>query len=84
MRFLLLMPLLTLGACNVSTNQNNNSVTVQYDQNEAQDTAADISNTAQNVGEEMGNEATIAANTINEKVMGQNSEDNSTNTTNRQ
>jgi hypothetical protein len=84
MRILIVMPLLALGACNVSTDQNNQAVTVQYNQEEAQNTAADISNTAQNVGQEIGNEATTAANAINQKVAGENNSDDSTNTTNQQ
>lgn len=49
MRILLSIPaLLLVGACNVS--KDGNAVTVQYDQNTAENAAADISNTAQNVG----------------------------------
>ena len=45
MRILIAVPaLLVLGACNVS--KEGNAVTVQYDQNTAQNTAADIGNTA--------------------------------------
>jgi hypothetical protein len=83
MRILLLIPFAALGACNVSTDQNNSAVTLQYNQEAARNAAADISNTAQNVGAEMGNEAKTAANAINEKVGGDNSADNSSNTTNQ-
>jgi hypothetical protein len=55
MRILALTPLLLLGACNVSTDQGNNSVTVQYDQNTAENAAADIGNTAQAMGNAIGN-----------------------------
>ncbi len=49
MRILLTIPVLLLAAaCNVS--KDGNAVTVQYDQNLAENTAADVSNTAQNVG----------------------------------
>jgi hypothetical protein len=54
MRILLLTPLLLLGACNVSTD--NNAVTVQYDQNTAENTAADVGNTAQNIAADIGND----------------------------
>ena len=48
MRILIAIPaLLVLGACNVS--KNGNEVTVQYDQNTAENTAADVGNTAQNI-----------------------------------
>ena len=55
MRILLLTPLLLVGACNVSTD--NNAVTVQYDQNTAENAAADVSNTAQDIGGAIANEA---------------------------
>jgi hypothetical protein len=47
---LALAPLLMLGACNVSTDDKNDGVTVQYDQNLAENAAADVGNFAQNVG----------------------------------
>jgi hypothetical protein len=84
MRILILVTFLALGACNVSTDQNNQSLTVQYNQEEAQNTAADLNNTAQNIGDEIGNEATTAANAINEKVAGDNKSDDSSNTTNQE
>jgi len=54
MRIALAIPLLLLGACNVS--KEGNAVTVQYDQNTAQNTAADIGNTAQNIATDIGND----------------------------
>ena len=65
MRFLVLTPLLLLGACNVSTDQGNNSVTVQYDQNTAENAAADIGNTAQDMGNAIANEASETADKVN-------------------
>jgi hypothetical protein len=65
MRILVLTPLLLLGACNVSTDQGNNSVTVQYDQNTAQNAAADIGNTAQDMGNAIANEASETAAKVN-------------------
>ena len=48
MRILIAIPaVLALGACNVS--KEGNAVTVQYDQNTAENTAADVGNTAQNI-----------------------------------
>jgi hypothetical protein len=58
-----LAPLLLVGACNVSTD--NNAVTVQYDQNTAENTAADVSNTAQNIGAAIANEADETAAKVN-------------------
>ena len=55
MRILIAIPaLLTLGACNVS--KDGNSVTVQYDQNTAENAAADVGNTAQNIAADIGND----------------------------
>ena len=54
MRILFAIPLLLLGACNVS--KEGNAVRVQYDQNTAQNTAADIGNTAQNIAADIGND----------------------------
>ena len=58
--------LLLLGACNVS--KNGNSVTVQYDQNTAENTAATIGNTAQNIGSEIANDVQNTGDKIENKV----------------
>jgi hypothetical protein len=58
--------LLLLGACNVS--KNGNSVTVQYDQNTAENTAASIGNTAQNIGSEIANDVQNTGDKIENKV----------------
>ncbi|MCL6678022.1 hypothetical protein LZ519_01620 [Sphingomonas sp. RG327] len=63
MRILLLTPLLLVGACNVSTD--NNSVTVQYDQNTAENAAADVGNTARDMGNAIANEADETAAKVN-------------------
>ena len=55
MRILFAIPaLLALGACNVS--KEGNAVTVQYDQNTAENAAADVGNTAQNVAADISND----------------------------
>ena len=61
MRFMLLATGLALGGCNVSTDSANNSMTVQYDQNKAENTAADVGNTAQNIGQSIVNDVDRAA-----------------------
>ena len=60
------IPLLLLGACNVS--KDGNAVTVQYDQNTAQNTAADIGNTAQNIGGDIANDVQKTGDKIQNKV----------------
>lgn len=66
MRILIAIPLLLLGACNVS--KEGNAVTVQYDQNTAQNTAADIGNTAQNIAADIGNDVQKTGSKIQNKV----------------
>jgi hypothetical protein len=66
MRIALAIPLLLLGACNVT--KDGNSVTVQYDQNTAQNTAAAIGNTAQNIGGDIANDVQTTGGKIENKV----------------
>ena len=62
MRFILVIPLVLLAACNVS--KDGNSVTVQYDQN----TAAALGNTAQNIAADIGNDVQKTGDKIENKV----------------
>ena len=67
MRILIAIPaVLVLGACNVS--KEGNAVTVQYDQNTAENAAADIGNTAQNVAADIGNDVKSTGDKIQNKV----------------
>jgi predicted small secreted protein len=66
MRIAIVIPLLLLGACNVS--KEGNAVTVQYDQNTAQNTAADIGNAAQNIATDIGNDVQKTGNKLENKV----------------
>jgi hypothetical protein len=66
MRIAIVIPLLLLGACNVS--KEGNAVTVQYDQNTAQNTAADVGNTAQNIAADIGNDVQKTGDKIENKV----------------
>ena len=79
MRIALVIPLLLLGACNVS--KDGNAVTIQYDQNKAQNTAADIGNTAQNVAADIGSDVKNTGDKINNKVVVNKSTDSNGNTT---
>ena len=54
MRILLAIPLLLLGACQVS--KDNNSVSVTYNSDVAENAAADVGNTAQNIAGDIGND----------------------------
>ena len=67
MRILIAAPaLLALAACNVS--KEGNAVTVQYDQNTAENAAADIGNTAQNIAGDIGNDVSNTADKVQNKV----------------
>ena len=63
---LVVIPLLLLGACNVS--KEGNAVTVQYDQNTAENTAADIGNTAQNIAADIGNDVQKTGDKLENKI----------------
>lgn len=84
MRILVAIPaLLVLSACNVS--KDGNSVTVQYDQNTAESTAADVGNTAQNIAGDIGNDVKTTGekiqNTNVDIKVGKDEQTNSTTTT---
>jgi len=67
MRLIFALPLLSLvAACNVT--KDGNAVTVQYDQNTAENAVADVSNTAQNVAADIGNEVKTTGEKIDNKV----------------
>jgi predicted small secreted protein len=67
MRILLALPLAALVAgCNVS--KEGNAVTVQYDQNTAENAVADVGNTAQNVAADIGNDVKATGDKIENKV----------------
>ena len=55
MRFILALPLLALAACQVTTDDQNDQVTVQYNEDVAANAAADIANAAEEAGEAIVN-----------------------------
>ena len=68
MRSAIILPLLMLGACQVSKDGNNSSVTVAYNQDVAENAAADVGNTAQNIAADVSNDVSQTANKIDNKV----------------
>jgi hypothetical protein len=65
MRIVLALPiLLASAACNVSRDDANDSMTVQYDQNTAENAAADIGNFAENVGGAIANDVQSTADKV--------------------
>src|SRR6476619_1448293 len=66
MRIAFAIPLLLLDACNVT--KDGNAVTVQYDQNTAQNTAADVGNVAQNIAADIGNDVQKTGDKLENKI----------------
>lgn len=67
MRIILVaIPLIALAACNVS--KEDNGVTVRYDQNTAENAAADAGNFAENVGGMIANDVEKSADKVQNKV----------------
>ena len=65
MRIALALPLvLALAGCNVSRDDANDSMTVQYDQNTAENAAADVGNFAQDVGGKIANDVEQTADKV--------------------
>jgi hypothetical protein len=66
MRIALAIPLLLLGACQVS--KGNNEVSVTYNQDVAENAAADVGNTAENIAADIGNDVKNTGEKIQNKV----------------
>jgi hypothetical protein len=66
MRIALAIPLLLLGACQVS--KGNNEVSVTYNSDVAQNAAADIGNTAENIAADIGNDVKSTSEKVQNKV----------------
>ena len=64
MRILLTMPLLLLGACNVGVDDANDSVTVEYNQDTAENAVSDAGNFAENVGGAIANDVEETADKV--------------------
>ena len=57
MRIMFALPLLLLGACNVTKDGNNDTVSVTVNEDLAANTAADVGNDVKNIAADVGNEA---------------------------
>jgi hypothetical protein len=68
MRIMLALPLLLLGACQVSKDNANNTVSVTYNSDVAENAAADVGNTAQNVAADIGNDVQKTGDKIQNKI----------------
>ena len=69
MRIALAIPLLLLGACQVSKDEANNGTTsVTYNSDVAENAAADVGNTAENIAADIGNDVKATGDKIDNKV----------------
>jgi len=68
MRIALALPLLLLGACQVSKDDNNGTTSVTYNSDVAENAAADVGNTAQNIAGDIGNDVKRTGDKIGNKV----------------
>src|SRR5438270_13502112 len=62
------VPLLLLGACQVSKDNNNGTTSVTYNSDVAENAAKDIGNTAQNIGGDIANDVQKTGEKIENKV----------------
>lgn len=62
------IPLLLLGACQVSKDEANGTTSVSYNSDVAENAAADIGNTAENIAADIGNDVKATGNKIENKV----------------
>ena len=56
MRAAIVLPVLLLGACQVTKDDANDSMTVEYNQDVAENAAADVANTAETIGADIAND----------------------------
>ena len=64
MRALLALPLLAMAACQVTKDDANDSVTVEYNQDVAENGLEDAGNLAENVGEAIANDVSATADKV--------------------
>jgi hypothetical protein len=68
MRLFIALPLLALGACQVTTDDQNDQVTVQYNQDVAENGIADAANTAEDLAGRVSNDVQATADKVENKV----------------
>jgi hypothetical protein len=82
MRLLLALPLLALAACQVSKDDQNDTISATYNQDVAENAAADIGNTAENIAADIGNDVEEAADKAQDKADEVQTDDKDTNKAN--
>ena len=68
MRTFLALPLLALGACLVTTDDKNDQVTVEYNQDVAEEGIADAANTAEDLAGKVSNDVQETADKVENKA----------------
>ena len=68
MRVALAIPLLLLGACQVSKDDNNGTMSVTYNSDVAENALADAGNTAENVAGDIGNNVKEEGGRLQDKI----------------
>ena len=81
MRIMFILPVLLLGACQVSKDDANNTVSVTLNEDVAANTAADVGNTVENVASDIGNEAKSTGAKIENRVDADKATNSTTTTT---
>ena len=67
-RIALALSMMLLGACQVTKDDANDSMTVQYNQDVAENAAADAGNAAENIGGMIANDVSATADKVQNKV----------------
>lgn len=68
MRIAIALPLLLLGACQVSKDDNNGTMSVTYNSDVAENAAADVGNTVENIAGDIGNDVQRTSDKIENRV----------------
>ncbi len=68
MRAAIVIPALLLGACQVTKDDANDSMTVEYNQDLAENAAADVSNTAETIGGQIANDVERTGDKVQNEV----------------
>ena len=71
------IPLLLLGACQVSKDDQNGTTSITYNSDVAENAAADVGNTAQNIAADIGNDVKNTSDKVQNKVGEDNGNTNS-------
>jgi len=68
MRLILTLPLLALAACQVTTDDKNDQMTIQYNEDVAENGIADVANTAEDLAGKVSNDVQETADKVQDKT----------------